>query len=828
MKNQLRKALVSLLVMTMLLSTMVGCSNNTGDMASGSTGASVQPQMEELGTGAAKWTEKETSDGWVEVTNEGGITLGYSKASGVSLIQADGFAFKDLNGNGVLDVYEDWRQDANTRAQDLASKMSGEEIASLATHGGWSYFGNKISSEDLEYIKKGGRDGVTRSSSYEGSTVMAVTWTNAMQEAAEGDGNYGIPLTISVDPHNISNTIDQLGLAATMNTELAHEIGIETAKEYRAVGVTMLLGPQIDLISTPVFNRGNAAYSEDPALARDLAAAFIDGLQSTFDASGSDLGWGKDSVIAVAKHYAGAGSSEGGRNDHDWEGKYSVYPGNAFNTHLIPFFDGAFTLDGKTKSTGAIMTNYAIAYSEDGSLGEPVGGAYSEYRLNLLKEAGYDGFIMTDWGILTPSGDEEWTVNWGVENLTTAECFALLFKLGVHQVGGSTDIVEAVEGYKLLVEELGQETALEIIREAARHILIGKINVGLFENPYISTENAVANAWTESSKAFGDETQQQSVIMLKNDSNIIGSYDANAEKSTVYIPYTINVDGNVWSGYTYSCVPSVDIDVAGRYFNVVTDTVGEPTGIDEEGNKIYTIRDIMRASTQEIATCDYAIVKMTGAYTISAYDEEAERWLPPSLQYEEYTADSEFVRRESISGDLVMKEIESVYGTVKQEGKENRSYYGNTAARPRTYGSYETLKFVSGEVSSDCKVIVSMELTHGAMVWSEVEPLADVILVRYKDGALFVGNSEVGADVIMGIIVGDVEPGGLLPVQQPASMEAVEAQLEDVPRDTKCYVDANGNTYDFAFGLNWAGVIQDARTEKYNVPALTTPENMEK
>ena len=52
-------------------------------------------------------------------------------------------------------------------------------------------------------------------------------------------------------------------------------------------------------------------------------------------------------------------------------------------------------------------------------------------------------------------------------------------------------------------------------------------------------------------------------------------------------------------------------------------------------------------------------------------------------------------------------------------------------------------------------------------------------------------------------------------------MEAVEAQLEDVPRDMECYVDANGSTYDFAFGLNWNGVIDDARTAKYSAAPLT-------
>lgn len=64
-------------------------------------------------------------------------------------------------------------------------------------------------------------------------------------------------------------------------------------------------------------------------------------------------------------------------------------------------------------------------------------------------------------------------------------------------------------------------------------------------------------------------------------------------------------------------------------------------------------------------------------------------------------------------------------------------------------------------------------------------------------------------------------------LQMPANMETVEAQYEDVPRDMECYVDADGNAYDFTFGLNWSGKIADERVQKYNVPALTECENLE-
>lgn len=70
---------------------------------------------------------------------------------------------------------------------------------------------------------------------------------------------------------------------------------------------------------------------------------------------------------------------------------------------------------------------------------------------------------------------------------------------------------------------------------------------------------------------------------------------------------------------------------------------------------------------------------------------------------------------------------------------------------------------------------------------------------------------------MLDIVSGAVEPSGLLPLQMPASMATVEKQMEDVPFDMTPYVDAEGNTYGFGFGLNWSGVIEDERTAKYKV-----------
>jgi beta-glucosidase len=91
------------------------------------------------------------------------------------------------------------------------------------------------------------------------------------------------------------------------------------------------------------------------------------------------------------------------------------------------------------------------------------------------------------------------------------------------------------------------------------------------------------------------------------------------------------------------------------------------------------------------------------------------------------------------------------------------------------------------------------------MIFSEIEKSASAILIHMG----------VQDQALMEIISGGTEPSGLLPFQMPANMLTVEEQFEDVPRDMTAYRDSEGNTYDFAFGLNWSGVIEDDRVKKY-------------
>ena len=773
--KQLKKLLALTLALTMLLALSVTASADGG-----------------------KWSEEETEDGWILVTNEGGKTLGYWPDSGVTLLEDDGFAFKDMNRNGALDPYEDWRLDAQTRALDLASQLSGEEIAPLLTHGGWMSFGTEIDGTDLDYVLAGGRGGVTRSSTKSGSATMAVSWTNALQALCESQP-YAIPATISADPNHIAHIIDQLSLSATFDVDMAFKAGQMTSKAMRAVGVTMLLGPQIDLMGTPEFARASGTLSDDPALTRDITDAYISGLQSTYDEDGNDLGWGSDSVVAIVKHYAGAGAGEGGRNDHNSDAKYDVFPNNNLEQHLIAYFDGAFHLTrSSTGMAAGLMTNYAMTYSEDGKYGDNVAGIYSAYKLGLLDEIGWDGIIVSDWQVI---GDGERI--WGMEDYTTAERHAIVYQLGITQTGGSSDIESPLAAFQLLCEQQGEEAALAVYRECAKDLFVSQINCGLFDNPYIDYETAQEIGYN--GLDFVEEAEDEhakTIIMLKNEGNLIAE-DCAIE--TVYVPYKFSAatEGNSSNaGTPASWAPAVDLELVEDYFEVVTDTLGEPSGEpDEDGNPTWTENDIIRASAEELADCDAAVVFMTSPKQDGAKNDEG-KMIGGNLQYHGYTPTK--AREVSLAGD----------------NGENWSWNGNPVGDDSNIADLYLLEEVKAAV--DCPVIVVVE-AGAPMVMSEVEPLADVILYHFgQDGGEIGGGSWFNPEAVWQIISGEVEPYALLPFQMPASMDAVDSQDEDTIRDVECYVDAAGNVYDFAFGLNWSGLIEDARTETYRTDPVTS------
>ena len=492
----------------------------------------------------------------------------------------------------------------------------------------------------------------------------------------------------------------------------------------------------------------------------------------------------------------------------------------AIQFQIVRFFHLAAKYDiSSTASAAGIMTNYSISYSEDGSLGELMGGAYSKYKFDLLKEGGFNGFIISDWGVWD---DWDGTVNggmgrgdWGTEDWTPAERLAYSIQLGMCQAGGFNKMDIMQEAWGLLVAELGEEAALSLVRERATTILTLYMNLGLFDNPYRSVAEAEAICWSEESMAYGLETQLHSVVMLKNDGTIANR--EGADKLTVYIPYLFTAGQATRRGYnaaTYE--PGFDLETAEKYFNVVTDTLGDPTGQTPEGNPEYKPEDVIRASAEDVAGCDMVLIHMYAPFTGgTAVDNEdgSVTFFPASLQYAEYTAEN--AKDPSVAQKVYIEEIEDIYMTQTVEVKQNRSYKGNSAG-PDANISHLDMMADAVELAGDVPVVVAMS-SHGgsgSMVWTEVEPYADAILWAYD-------NFENFSEALLMTAAGLAEPEGLLVVQMPASMDAVEAQADDLVRDTEVYVDANGNAYDFAFGMNWDGVIDDERVSIYSTEPLT-------
>ena len=261
-----------------------------------------------------KWTEEEKGDFHL-VYNEGGATLGYSPKSGVTLLTDGGYAFKDLNRNGELDVYEDWRKPVDERAKDLASKMSVEQIAGLmlysghqsipagsggfgaGTYKGKSLLESGAKSSDLtdQQIKFLTEDNLRHVliTTVE-SPGVAAQWNNNMQALVEGLG-LGIPGNTSTDPRHgtraeteynagaggdISMWPTTLGLAATFDPAVMKKFGEIASIEYRALGIATALSPQIDLSTEPRWSRFSGTMGEDPGLAADLTRAYVDGFQT--------------------------------------------------------------------------------------------------------------------------------------------------------------------------------------------------------------------------------------------------------------------------------------------------------------------------------------------------------------------------------------------------------------------------------------------------------------------------------------------------------------------------------------------------------------------
>lgn len=813
--------------------------------------------------GEAYTTVEFTEEGFVRVLNpNGGATLSYSPKSGVTLLEeeADGYtyAFKDLNRNGTLDTYEDWRLTPEERARALTDQLPVDVMAGLMIESFQvrTEENGEISDEVTKMVvDEGIRTFLIRNS---GRLKDRVTWFNNLQALTEANDAWGIPSTLSTDPKNgsagsaedaagsetaTSGWPSSLGLAATFDSEQAFLMGQIIADEYRALGIGVALSPQIDLATEPRWSRFSGTFGENSNLVGDFSEAMVSGMQSTWNGTGTDAedeGWGADSVIAMVKHFPGDGSAEAGRESHNNYGKYNVYPGHNLEEHLHAF-ERTFNLEHSiTGTAAAVMPSYSIAYDEFGPIGESVGSGFSAYKLlNLLRDKlGFGGLICADWEITENK-------QWGLETQGYEERYVTALKNGLNQFGGlyfKYGVEDAYETGSLMLNQKenaypsfhhhagevaegvdGAAVIEDLFRESTYLVLENHFKLGLFEDAYLSWEESQQAVNNLEYAQAGFEAQKASVVMLKNKGNVV--VPAAEEKKTVYIPMEINT-GSVtdaignntlaahakgdWSLIGYeeltfdgALAYSFDPALAGEYFNVVTDSLDPNADLNN-----LTEKDIV--SRTDFTGVDFALVAVSAPKNGNGYNADLVDLDPAdgtidngyyaiSLQYGDYYADPAVVREYPIAVDP-NEEI----AWTEAGGERGRSrYYGGKTTVSSSLSELELI-LTTRETIGDLPMVVYVSASNPFCTY-EFEESSDAILVGFG----------VSSDAALEVISGKYEPNGLLPMQMPANMETVEKQYEDVAGDMECHVDSEGNTYDFGFGMNWNGVISDSRTEQY-------------
>ena len=407
------------------------------------------------------------------------------KARVKEIIEVDGYQFKDLNDNGVLDAYEDWRLSPQERAENLLSLMTAEQKAAQMVHltlvtqkDSWFNKNNVGFALVYEYIFEPEEEEDEEESDETQTPISsarnAAMRTNEIQELSESS-ELGIPVIFSMDTEagaafvkDATYLPDEINQGAAGDAELVTRLNEVLKEELKAVGVRMALSPDADLITDPRWGRNQECYSEDVETVETMIAAAVKALQG-------ENGLDENSVMATVKHFPGAGAQTNGV-----DGSPLTISEDSIDLHLAGFkaaIDaGVAAVMPYGYSTVPYLGGDAVDNSADQS---------AAVMTDLLRgELGYEGIIQTDWGL----------------NFVGAA------NAGADVLGGA-----GVRSTAQLVD--GVDEAL--LTDACRRILIAKFQMGLFENPYVDEDAAEEIIGSDEHKAVAKEAAAKSFTLVK-------------------------------------------------------------------------------------------------------------------------------------------------------------------------------------------------------------------------------------------------------------------------------------------------------------------------
>jgi len=460
------------------------------------------------------------------------------------IIFIDGLQFKDLNSNGKLDAYEDWRLDSTTRSQDLINQMTLEEKAGMmlidTLNADW---GGKVSAVGDDYVNNQFmhrfifrntviNDPVkTAGNSRSGAQITAreaALFTNTIQEMSEAT-RLGIPALfksnarnhydhdarfgINVSSGSFSTWPKEAGLAATRDMDLIASFAKVMRAEWNSIGLRGMYGYMADLATEPRWYRIHETFTEDADLNADIMRTLVSNLQ------GSSIT--NDSIVLTMKHFPGGGPQRQGLDPHYPFGREQDYPGDGFANHLKPFkaaIDAGLT---------SVMPYYGIPVgmqdiykpAEDIVYDEEVGVgmAFNKGILEdlLRDELGFVGNVNSDTGIIGSRA-------WGLEEYSVPQQIAIAINAG-------TDVLSGYHDTKVVLQVIGKDTilsdtnnlapkgvSLERVDQACMRLLVEMFEMGLFENPYVDPNRAEMTVGRVDFSRMAMDAQRKSIVLLEN------------------------------------------------------------------------------------------------------------------------------------------------------------------------------------------------------------------------------------------------------------------------------------------------------------------------
>lgn len=320
--------------------------------------------------------------------------------------------------------------------------------------------------------------------------VVGAKETYEIQRLAVEETRLGIPLLIGFDVIHGFKTIFPIPLSESNSWDLEaiEKSARISAVEASAHGINWTFAPMVDVGRDPRWGRVMEGSGEDPYLGTQVALARLRGFQT------NDLSR-NNTIMATAKHFAGYGFSESGRDYNTVDfGRQTL-----LNVVLPPF-------EGLAKSgIGSFMNAF------NDLNGIPANGDYYLQR-SILKEAwGFEGFIVSDWGSIRQM------INHGYSRDLKQSAY--------HSITSGNDMDMESEAYILHLKELVEEgqVDLNMVDEAVRRILRMKFHLGLFDDPYQYSDSAREQelSLTADHRAFARTIAKRSVVLLKNDDNLL-------------------------------------------------------------------------------------------------------------------------------------------------------------------------------------------------------------------------------------------------------------------------------------------------------------------